>query len=190
MNPFKKEKILGLPDARDKNIYEKTPEQLKAMRMSKKEYGSDHIVNILNKKINSGENTGEYIEDNLSQQIHELENERSNILSDDTVNNCYINTKELILMQAEIEDLEEELKNVLLSNDNKDDGYNEKILILNAKNKDIGDLSDKINQAGEDAIKKVGEIFKIDEKISELISKHRGTFGNQDIKTEQGQYLN
>jgi len=190
MNPFRKENVVGLPDARDKNIYEKTPEQLKAMRVPKKEYGSDRMVNQLNEKINSGENTGEYEEDKLSQQITQLEKERGSLLSDERVLDCYKKIKEINLINAEIGDLEKELRNVLSSEDSEDGGYHEKILILNAKNKDIEYMSEK-NAAAEDGVmEKAGEVINLDHKIYDLRSEHKKTFGNQDIKTEQGQYLN
>lgn len=189
MNPFKKEKISGLPAGQEKNIYDRTPEQKRVIRPLKKEFGSDHMVAILNEKIDSGKNIGEYKEDKISEDIRNLEEKRKFLLSNNDIFNCYNNIKELFLIQAEISDLENEIKSVLL-NDNGDDSYNEKINILNQKEGEISSISNSINKSGEDTIKKAGEVIKIDNQIQKLKEIHKKTFGNQDIKSEQGQYLN
>lgn len=194
MNPFRKEKIVGLPDARDKNIYDRTPEQKEKLRNLAPEYGSDGMVIDLNRRIKerkkAGENIGEYKEDELSQKIIELERERKSIMSDDIVSDCYEKMKELILLYAEIPELQEETENVLSRSDNSDGGYNEKIKILNAKNQEAEHLAKEIDRLGEDVKNKVQLALHLDEEIGTYTEQHKKAFKNQNIKTVQGRYLN
>lgn len=148
------------------------------------------MVTELNERVASGENIGEYKEDELSKKITEMERERKSIMSDDTVSDCYEKMKELILLYGEIPELQEETENVLSRSDNSDGGYNEKIKILNAKNQEAEHLAKEIDRLGEDVKNKVQLALHLDEEIWKYTRDHKKIFGNQDIKTEQGRYLN
>ncbi len=190
MGFFKKIKIEGLPTAKDSNDYEKSQDNLSIMRSVKKEKGYDTSVTELNEKIRSGENIGSYEEDELEKKLYELDLEywelanRSDVRHYKKEKDNYDKTKD------KINQLKSEIENSLDSTDREDNDYGDKIQNLRGQEGISEFLKEKYSTFGEETLKAIDRMSVVEKEIEEIKQELKEKYGNQDIKSEQGQHLN
>jgi len=190
MNFFKKNKIEGLPTEKDKNIYEKSQENLSVIRSIKKEKGYDTVVVDLNEKINSGDNIGSYNEDGLEKKLTKLDEERSELEIRNDVRRFKKEKDNYDKTKDRINKLKSEIEDSLDSSDYKDDSYEDKITNLRGKEGILEYQEQRSSMFTDETIKAIDRIKEIKKETEKIQRELREKYGNQDIKTEQGQHLN
>jgi len=186
MNPFRKEKIFGLPGNTDKNDHEKTPEQLGVVRPLRKEYGSDHVVNDLNNKIKEDGSISKYVPDKKTIELQELKSEYKKLSEDPRVQEFFQKSQNILDYEDRVKELEAYLQGVLTDSDSQETDYKEKALELSAIKKDIEHTSNKINATDKETMVLVNRYVVIQNLIKDIGEK----IVDQNLKTEQGNFLN
>lgn len=184
------EKMFEAPKAPKDDEYEKGVNNLKKIRSIKKEDGYSHTAKILNEKIKSEETIGEYELDDTAKELSILENLYEEMRQNPKIKEYLENLNVSISIQYEIKALEDYLQRVLSDSDSEEIDYNQKILELNSYKKDKEIIDIKINQADKETVELVDKYIEIEDKIELLKIKLKEKYGNKDIQTEQGQYLN
>ncbi len=190
MNFFKKNKIEGLPTEKDENPYEKSQENLSIMRSIKKEKGYDTAVVDLNEKIKSGETTGSYEEDDLEKKLSRLDLEywelanRSDVRRYKKEKDNYDKTKD------RINQLKSEIEDSLDSTDREDNNYGDKIQKLRSQEGVFEYQKERSSMFTDETMEAINRMQEIKKETEKIQRELREKYGNQDIKTQQGQHLN
>mgnify|MGYP001283419098 CR=1 FL=1 len=190
MNFFKKNKIEGLPTEKEPNLYEKSQENLSVIRSIKKEKGYDTNVSDLNEKINSGENIGSYEEDELSKKLSGLDLEywelanRSDVRRYKKEKDNYDKTKD------RINQLKSEIEDSLDSTDREDNNYGDKIQNLRGQEGIFEYQKERSSMFTDETMQAINRMQEISEEWKKVDKELKEKYGNQDIKSEDGNYLN
>ena len=93
--------------------------------------------------------------------------------------------------QDKISELKDEIEESLYSDDRKDDNYKKQIDKLRTKEAVLDYIKQKFSGFNAEEIENIiDRIRQIEKQVEEIKIKLKEKYGNQDIKTEQGQYLN
>lgn len=183
-------KMFEAPRAPKDDEHEKSQANLQKIREIKKEYGHSHAATILNERIEKNKNKGDYSPDEKLVELERLESEYQELLDNPKIQEYLNESNKIMEVQSRIKELKEYLERVLTDQDSKETDYKEKALELSANKKDEEYISQKINQMDDETISLVDKFILLEDKIKTIKKELEEKYGNQDIKTEQGQYLN
>mgnify|MGYP003404618254 FL=1 len=181
-----------------KNMFEapKTPDSdksdgIKADKNISVEYGHGDVSDLLNEKINDTEHVGSYGDDELVVSLDKLEREYWELNNNQNYRRFKKELGQIETTQDKISELKDEIEESLYSDDRKDDNYKKQIDKLRTKEAVLDYIKQKFSGFNAEEIENIiDRIRQIEKQVEEIKIKLKEKYGNQDIKTEQGQYLN
>ncbi len=186
MGFFEKKPIPGLPNEKDPNIYETNPDNLSVMRKVKKEKGYDTNASALNEVIEQGKTGDRYQVDELETRLIGLEDEFWKLNNRADVIRYKKKINQIVDIQNKIERIKSELNDSLSSGDD----YDDKIKRLRSQEQILEYAKESGSTFSENTDATLDNIEEIKKEIDEIKTKLKERYGNQDIKSEDGQYLN
>lgn len=184
------DKIFEKPKQSKPDEIESGKENLKVIRSLKKEFGDSHVEKELDEAIEKGATKGEYILDERETELENLSSEYEELGENIKVQNYLNESLKIVELQDERKKLEAYLKRVLEDSNSEETDYNEKVLQLAANKKDQEYATKKIEEMDQETLDLVSRFDEIEKRMQEIKEEMKNKYGNQDIKTEQGQYLN
>lgn len=189
MGFFEKKPIPGLPNEKGSSVYENDADKLAVMRRIKKEKGYDTNASNLNEIIESGETGDRYQVDELETKLINLEDEYWKLNNRADVIRYKKKLNQIVETENKIKKIKSELEDSLdgVTNDNT---YEDKIKYLRSQEQILEYAKESAVTFSESTDTTLDHIDEIKKEINEIKTKLTERYGNQDIKTKDGQYLN
>lgn len=155
------------------------------------EYGHSDVSDLLNDKINDTENIGSYEEDELLVSLDKLGKEHWELNNNQNYRRFIKELDQIETTENKISKLKDEIEESLYSDDHKDDSYEKRIDKLRTKEAVLDYIKQRSSMFDREEIENIiDRMRQIENQIEEIRIKLKEKYGNQDIKTEQGQHLN